>query len=420
MIKGGFYKMRMKKLKRFMTAVMAAALVFGVGKTPVFAEGESDFEVTNLIKEFTGTGAYDYVGYVSLNGAPADSKYLELTYTGNVTYLRLEFEDKDQEAKKTVWFDKNQADHFVTTDDSDIPLDVAEDTDIVIDLEKSGVDISKYAVEGGLHIHYGDGALTDGTFHIKAAKLTGGKATSTPDEKTDDQTKPEEPQVDSKGEFPLDKMNKTLKASATGGYNYNGWVSFDGAPAESKYLEFDYTGDITTLRIQIEPVPGDGVVGKDLWFAPGHEDDKNAVLVNANDGDFPLTGGSIKVDLAASGIDLAAIVTGQGGIHLQYGDDTEPNPGVTATITNARLTGSAVAVDTPEPEPQPAQDPAAQEPAAQTPAAQTSAADTKKDEPKKEEPKKAPKTGDTTAVAATSLLALGAAAGIVCLKKKRA
>lgn len=410
--------MRMKKLKRFMTAFMAAALVFGVAKTPVFAEGESDFELTSLIQEFTGTGAYDYVGYASLNGAPADSKYLELTYTGNITYLRLEFEDKDQEAKKTVWFDKNQTDHFVTTDDSDIQLDVSEDTDVVIDLEKSGVDISKYVVEGGFHIHYGDAALTDGTFNVKAAKLTGGTVESIPEDTGNTPTEPEEPQVDSKGEFPLDKMNKTLKASATGGYNYNGWVSFDGAPTDEKYLEFDYTGDITTLRIQVETVPGDGVTSKDLWFAPGHEDDKNAVLVNANGGDFPLTGGSIKVDLAASGIDLAAIVAGQGGIHLQYGDDTDLNPGVTATITNARLTGSAVAVNDPEPEP--TQEPEPQAPATTEPAAQTPAADTKKEEPKKDESKKAPKTGDTTGVAATSLLALGAAVSIVCLKKKRA
>lgn len=419
--------MKMKKLKKFMTAFMAAALVFGVGKTPVFAEGESDFEVKSMIKEFKMADSGDtYQGWFSWDGAPTDSKYLEFTYTGDITYLRLQCVDNDGNFGDFYWFNPDQAQHFVSVDGSEIPLTATTETTVKIDLEKSipGFSFADYA-NMGFHAHYGDATDPSLSANITDARITGGTVAEIPDDGSNEPTKPEEPQqpqVDPKGNFPLDLMNKTLTASATGGYKYNGWVSFDGAPTDEKYLEFDYTGDITSLRIQVETVAGGGVTSKDLWFATGHEDDKNAVLVNADGGDFPLTGGSIKVDLAASGIDVAAIVAGQGGIHLQYGDDTDPNPGVTATITNARLTGSAVAVNDPEPvdEPQPAQDPATQTPAVQTPAAQTPAADTKKDEPKKDESKKAPKTGDTTAVAATSLLALGAATGIVYFKKRRA
>lgn len=341
--------MKVKKFKKFMTVVMAAALVLGIGKTPVFA-CESDFEVTGLVMEnaFTGTGAYDYVGYASLNGAPVDSKYLELTYTGNITYLRLEFEDKDGEANATCWFNPDQPSHFVTTADSaPIQLDTASDVNVIIDLAASGIDISKYAVEGGLHIHYGDVLLSNGTFQIKAAKLTGG-AENEQQSGNEQQPGNEQQSVDvqaTQGVFPLDSMNKTLKTSSTGGYKYGGWVSFDGAPEDSKYLEFDYTGDISTLRIEVESEPGNKV-GKTLWFAPEHEDDGNTSFVNANGGEFPLTGGSVKVDLAASGIDVKAVAAGKGGIQMHYGDDENPNPSLTATITNARLTGNTV-VETP-------------------------------------------------------------------------
>lgn len=404
--------MRMKKLKRFMTAVMATALVFGVGKTPVLAEGESDFEVANLVQEYTGTGEYNYVGYVSLNGAPADAKYLELTYTGNITYLRLEFEDKDQAAKKTVWFNKNQADHFVTEDDSEIQLDVTTDTSVVIDLERSGIDISKYVVEGGMHIHYGDATLPDGTFQIKSAKLTGGTI-ATGGEDNGNENPPaekQEPEPVAQGEEFVLKGDENGRSgmigtyTGTAAYNYLGFVTTEGAPADEKYLEFTYTGDITYLRIVFENLDGDQT--DPVWFDAAQAKhfvtkDGSEILLQA------ATPTTVVIDLEASGIGYAQWSK---GFHMHYGDAALTNG--TFTVTDARLTGSAAPVSTEPTDPNPTPDPTPTPNPTPTPAPEVK-------EPKKDEPTKAPKTGDVTEpVTVVSFLALSAAAGAVCLKKK--
>lgn len=97
---------------------------------------------------------YSYQGFVTFKDlATKDFKYLKLTYTGDITCLRFEFNEKTSDANQgPFWFDPNNEspDHFVTADGSEIPM-VGNNTTIIIDLEKSGVDMSKY--NNGIHMH---------------------------------------------------------------------------------------------------------------------------------------------------------------------------------------------------------------------------------------------------------------------------
>ena len=143
-------------------------------------------------------------------------------------------------------------------------------------------------------------------------------------------------------DFPFAEMEKTIKPADTGLYKYNGWVTLAGAPADAKYLQFDYTGDLTTLRIEFQKdCDDDGTMVGPYWFDSGNEGTK---FVNANGGDFVLTGGTVTVDLAASGINLADYVD-KGGFHLHFGGaDESPLPdGTVVTISNAKLTGGTAA-----------------------------------------------------------------------------
>lgn len=97
---------------------------------------------------------YSYQGFVTFKDlATKDFKYLKLTYTGDITCLRFEFNEKTTDNNQgPFWFDPNNEapDHFVTADGSEIPM-VGNNTTIIIDLEKSGVDMSKY--NNGIHMH---------------------------------------------------------------------------------------------------------------------------------------------------------------------------------------------------------------------------------------------------------------------------
>ena len=92
-----------------------------------------------------------------------------MTYTGDITQLRFEFEKSgteadgsDDEKSDMFWFnpESEEGSCFVTADGKDIPL-TGNNTTIVIDLKKSGVDIGRY--NSGVHMHcdsmvtYGNG-----------------------------------------------------------------------------------------------------------------------------------------------------------------------------------------------------------------------------------------------------------------------
>lgn len=159
--------------KKVVAYVCAATMVFcslmGVSvvkTTPVSADTETEILLDDAASgmnktlhidkatERTATDGvfYAYQGFVTFKDlATKDFKYLKFTYTGDITMLRFEFNEKDSNTNQgPFWFDPEQETHFVTADGSDIPL-VGDNTTVVIDLEKSGVDMSKY--NNGIHMH---------------------------------------------------------------------------------------------------------------------------------------------------------------------------------------------------------------------------------------------------------------------------
>ena len=122
---------------------------------------------------YSGWTGYDYAGFATLKDADLTSyRYLQITYTGDITYLRLEFEKAGQKPpvkSPVTWFNPEQAVHFATTDGSAIKTVVSTPTTIVIDLQASGIDLSKGF--DGVHLHYGDDAEASNGFVITDARL---------------------------------------------------------------------------------------------------------------------------------------------------------------------------------------------------------------------------------------------------------
>ena len=171
----------MKKKLRNLFAVMAVlALTFGLSvcvhaEASIVLDGD-DMGGSSFVGEFSASGAeYKYLGYVTTKGATSDYKYLEITYTGDITTLRVEFNREDNSLEGPYWFDKqDQTKFFKTEDGSDIPLTAVEETTIKIDLEATGVDIGEFV---GMHLHYLGPEIQEGTFNIIDAKLISNEAT---------------------------------------------------------------------------------------------------------------------------------------------------------------------------------------------------------------------------------------------------
>ena len=155
------------------------------GMRAIILDGGEEGKST-LIKRFTndketvldadgnvvvGKDGYKWLGYVTFKDlADKDFKYMALTYTGDITNFRLQFvhdaSGNNEEMSDIFWFDPEQEIHFVTADGSEIPL-VGNNTTVIIDLEKSGVNIGWY--NSGLHVHVNDIADINITY---AALLT--------------------------------------------------------------------------------------------------------------------------------------------------------------------------------------------------------------------------------------------------------
>ncbi len=148
---------------------------------------------SSMIKNFpTVKAAYKYLGFATLKEPTAEYKYLILTYAGDITSIRFEFSfvnenGDDVEKAGPYWFNpEGQEMFFVTADGSEIPLDGGKGTTVVIDLEKSGIDISKF---NSVHMHAGYGSEAKVfDFRIGMARLSKSAEVS-----GDDTIKPVEP-----------------------------------------------------------------------------------------------------------------------------------------------------------------------------------------------------------------------------------
>jgi len=165
----------MKKVfKKLLVMVSAVVLTFSMNVAAaediVLNDSGSPF-----IKSFDpGTsGEYKYLGYAYCFEVGPEYKYLQITYTGDPTAfdeLRLEFvvnSDPSEEKKLTpVWFRENDEGTVRTTDGGLVPNPSDKEQTAVIDLEKSGIDLSTGI--RAFHIHDTPGK---GKFTITDARL---------------------------------------------------------------------------------------------------------------------------------------------------------------------------------------------------------------------------------------------------------
>lgn len=172
-----------KMLKRIMALAGAVVLTFAMSSFVFAADDiilDGDNGASSLIGDYSAEGAeYKYLGFATTKEATSDYKYLELTYKGDISCLRIEFNREDDSNEGPYWFNPDgQTLYFKTVDGSEIPLNPSSETTITLDLSAIGIDIGEFR---GLHLHYLDPNMQEGSFSIKNAKLM----TSAPGAATD-------------------------------------------------------------------------------------------------------------------------------------------------------------------------------------------------------------------------------------------
>ncbi len=180
---------------------------------------------SSMIKNFpTVKAGYKYLGFATLKEPTAEYKYLILTYAGDIASVRFEFSFVDEngndvEKAGPYWFNpEGQTKFFVTADGSEIPLDGGKGTTIVIDLEASGIDISKY---NSVHMHAGYGEQPkEFNFRIgmarlsKSADLSSGDVINPVETTTKKQTTTKAAEVKKPGKAVVKKATKKKSAKS--------------------------------------------------------------------------------------------------------------------------------------------------------------------------------------------------------------
>ena len=187
--------------------VMACAVTLAISMSS-FVYAADDITLNDSGSPFMKTfdpgdkGDYIYLGYAYCFEVGPEYKYLQMTYTGDKTAfdeLRLEFvvnSDPSEEKKLTpVWFRENDEGTIVTTDGKEVPAPSDKEQTVVIDLEKSGLDLSTGI--RAFHIHDTPGK---GMFKIIDAKLmtspdgsgSSDADSADSDDKSDENSKPVE------------------------------------------------------------------------------------------------------------------------------------------------------------------------------------------------------------------------------------
>ena len=294
--------------------------------------------------------------YAAATKATPEYKYLQFTYTGTgdaFNETRFVFADASGKTLPEVWFATWQASKFKTVDGADVPVPTAEPQTVVVDLEASGVDVSK-GFEG-LHVHAGNTLV--GTVNFSDVKLqttpeitkteTPVETTEAPTEET---TTPEpttaaDPSTGIKLDDELSGMNKKMHIDKLAKnskdevfYAYQGWVTFkDLENKDFKYLKFTYTGDITNFRLQFEDKKGNKQ--GPFWF----DAEQDVHFVTADGSPIQLVGNNttVVIDLEASGVDMSKF---NNGFHMHA--NSTKDAAFDVTIKDAVLYGG---VPTPQP-----------------------------------------------------------------------
>lgn len=146
-----------------------AETTVNTNKSDIVLNGNGS-ETDSFIKTFSYSGDYKYNGFVSFKNATNDYKFLKLTYTGEISSLRLELVRNYGQANEVTggvyWFDQsNPGNKFIAADGTSIELNGNNKT-VIIDLIKTNINIGDWQ---GAHIHTGNG--TTNSFTVSDARL---------------------------------------------------------------------------------------------------------------------------------------------------------------------------------------------------------------------------------------------------------
>lgn len=178
-----------RKIKSAIALAGALVLAFSMNVFVFAADDiilDGDAGASSFIGKYSAESAsgYKYLGFVTSKEATSAYKYMQITYKGDITYLRMEFNREDDSNEGPFWFNKEgQTLFFKTVDGSDIPLKVDKPTTITLDLSAIGIDMGEFR---GMHLHYLDPNMTKDSFEIIDAKFMtsapgAGKGKDTPD-----------------------------------------------------------------------------------------------------------------------------------------------------------------------------------------------------------------------------------------------
>ncbi len=355
-----------KNLKNKVLAILCAlAMVVALipaGFNSVYA---ADDIIADGIEHDFGTVEEHAYSYGWAAGATSDYKYLILTYSGDIAYLRIQGVKGDTRVGTILWFDQNQADHLTLVGDASLS---GTEEHVVVDLDASGIDMG--AIEA-FDMHYGPGTLKIGKARFsenpdildtdvmpEETTTSEGESDSEESSTTEEEVSTIDPSLpvediilngDEQGKSTLIK-SWTVSSE----YKYLGFVTLKEPTAAYKYLILTYAGDISTVRAEFTYVDENGnedfskKVGP-YWF---NKDGQTKYFVTADESDIPMDGGkgtTVVIDLEKTGIDLSKA----NSMHLHGGD---PNvASFTLTVGMARLSQKAdlnAAIDKMPAEPQ--------------------------------------------------------------------
>lgn len=163
----------MRKLKGLIATVLVIVLTICMNAF-VFAADDivlngDEAGASSFMKEFSASGGeYKYLGFVTTKEATSEYNKLQLTYKGDISCLRIEFNRQEDDSNEgPYWFEPEQALHFVISEGK-LDLNPSDWNTITIDLTATGIDLGEF---WGMHLHYLDPEMQDGTFTVKDARF---------------------------------------------------------------------------------------------------------------------------------------------------------------------------------------------------------------------------------------------------------
>lgn len=174
----------MKRKLKSLIAVIAVFVLALSMNTFVFAADDivldGDGGASSLIGDFKASGGeYKYLGFATTKEATAEYTKLQLTYKGDISCLRIEFNRQEDDSNEgPYWFNQEQELHFIVSEGT-LDLNPSDYNTVTFDLAAMGINIADF---WGMHLHYLDPNMQEGSFSIKDARLIADGAEPAADE----------------------------------------------------------------------------------------------------------------------------------------------------------------------------------------------------------------------------------------------